>query len=204
VLPRHSRRLPWSGAPPLPDSVESECGLFVEYVDLLEISLSRVSRRFFFTPAPYFFHTSPPPQARGGIRPSCGEVFFFTQEPVGSSGASVALMGTSVFFHTSPIPSPDLITSPPPQARGGIRPSCGELPGASQEPVGSSGASVALMGTSGPPTPHHSACCARGEQRPAEPGRAWPSAEEKKRNRSTARCGHQNGNRGPWLCFLYP
>mmetsp|Transcript_11653 Transcript_11653/g.32843 ORF Transcript_11653/g.32843 Transcript_11653/m.32843 type:complete len:213 (-) Transcript_11653:335-973(-) len=35
VLPRHSRRLPWSGAPPFPDSVESECGLFVDYVDLL-------------------------------------------------------------------------------------------------------------------------------------------------------------------------
>jgi hypothetical protein len=66
------------------------------------------------------------------------------------------------------------------RARGGIRPSCGELPSASQEPVGSSGASVALMGTSGPPTPHHSARCARGEHRPAEPGRAWPRAEEKK------------------------
>ena len=35
VLPRHSRRLPWSGAPPFPDSVESECGLFVDNVDLL-------------------------------------------------------------------------------------------------------------------------------------------------------------------------
>ena len=57
------------------------------------------------------------------------------------------------------------------------RPKCGELPSASQEPVGSSQASVALMGTSVPPTPHHSARCARGEQRPAEPGRAWPRAE---------------------------
>jgi hypothetical protein len=73
--------------------------------------------------------------------------------------------------HTLPRPSP------PPQARGGIRPSCGELPSASQEPVGSSQASVALMGTSVPPTPQHSARCARGEQRPAEPGRSWPRAE---------------------------
>ncbi len=54
---------------------------------------------------------------------------------------------------------------------------CRIRPSASQEPVGSSQASVALMGTSVPPTPHHSARCARGEQRPAEPGRAWPRAE---------------------------
>ena len=31
-----------------------------------------------------------------------------------------------------------------------------------------------------------------------------PGAHGRERNRSTARCGHQNGDRGPWLCFLYP
>lgn len=76
--------------------MESECGLFVDYVDPLA-SPGRL--------APYPPRTSPPPQAWGGIRANCGELPSASQEAVGSSKASVALVGTSVPptpHHTTP------------------------------------------------------------------------------------------------------
>ena len=200
MLPRHSRRLPWSGAPPFPDSVESECGLFVDNVDLLA---SPGCLAGFFSHQP---HTLP-----GPVRlPKPGAAF-------GQAAASCPAPARSLLARPGPAshswahqfpPHHSTVRAAPAAssdlpARGGIRPSCGELPSASQEPVGSSQASFALMGTSGPPTPHHSACCARGEQRPAEPGRAWPRAEEKKETGLQHAVGVRTGI-GPVAVFLIP
>ncbi len=150
VLPRHSRRLPWSGAPPFPDSVESECGLFVDNVDLLA---SPGCLAGFFSHQP---HTLPGPVRLPKPGAAFSQAAASCPAPARSQLARPGPASHS-WAHQFPAQHSTVRAAPAASsdlpARGGIRPSCGELPSASQEPVGSSQASVALMGTSVPPTP---------------------------------------------------
>ncbi len=197
VLPRHSRRLPWSGAPPFPDSVESECGLFVDYVDYVDLLAS---------PGCLAGPTSPIPSPDQSASPSPGRHSAkLRRAGQRQPGASWLVRGQRR--------TDGHISSPRTTAQCALRPRRAATcrPGAAFGQAAASCPAPARRQLARPRPASHS----WAHQFPPHPTtvRAAPAASTdlpspgahgRERNRSTARCGHQNGNRGPWLCFLYP
>ena len=164
------------------DSVESECGLFADYVD---------------------------PFASGSRRPAAcrarAERGRGAASPPAPSRRLLARPrpATHSWAHPLPYPTPPVRVAPAARSRlpspGRTRPRRGEPTSPVQEADGSSEASDALCDVS---TSH-----ATARRCPAAPGRAAacrpPAARGEERNRCTAPSTPQNGNRSPWLCCLY-